>query len=110
MTIVGSFQVNGKQEPTVIRSFSRTPRLADFLITMKPLNVTRKIDSVGRIVIPKALRAEYRINEGVEYPFFLHEESGEKYLCIKCPGPTDEEIETAKQMLEESGFTVIEDE
>ena len=75
---------------------------------MTPLDVTRKIDSVGRIVIPKRLRTKFRLQDGDEYQFYLHEEDGRKFLCIECP--VHPEIEAAKKMLEESGYKVIEDE
>jgi len=73
---------------------------------MTPLNMTRKIDSVGRIVIPKDLREEFRLVNGIEYQFFLHEENGHKYLCLQCPGPSEGEIERAKRLLEEQGYQV----
>lgn len=78
---------------------------------MTPLKITRKLDSTGRIVIPKQLRIKYGFKDGGEYPYFFHEDGyGGKFLCIKCPGPSEEEIEAAKMTLETSGYTVIEDE
>lgn len=73
---------------------------------MTPLDVTRKLDSVGRMVIPIELRREFKLTEGVAYRFFLHEENNHKYLCIQCPGPDETEIERAKALLQESGYNV----
>lgn len=86
MIIVASFRANGKQGSTARRSFFRTPKLADFLARMIPLHCSRKLDSLGRIVIPKQLRKEYNFDEFREYEFYLHEEQGKRFLCIECPG------------------------
>lgn len=105
-TTVASFRVNGKQEPTVRRSFSRTPRSADFLITMEPLNCTRKLDTMGRVMIPIRLREQYGFEIGQEVPFYLHEIGTHKYLCIPCPGATDSRILDAIDLLEANGYNV----
>lgn len=77
---------------------------------MTPLGMTRKLDSVGRIVVPKKLREQLRLISGVEYQFFLHEEDDHQYLCLQCSGPSPEELEAARDMLEKRGYSVFEDE
>ena len=44
--------------------------MIDIVKCMK-LDISRKIDSVGRISIPKKLRDKFRIEEGDDCPFFL---------------------------------------
>lgn len=77
---------------------------------MIPLGITRKVDTVGRIVIPKKLREKFRLMANREYQFFLHEEDGHQYLCFECTEPTPEELDAARRMLETRGFSVFEDE
>ena len=72
---------------------------------MEMTNYTRKIDASGRLVIPVKLREEMRIEVGDEYPFFIHEENDKTYLCIECY-KKETELQRAKRLLEEAGFTV----
>ena len=88
------------------RSFLRTPRSPEKFTEMIPLDATRKLDSLGRIVIPKPLREQFHLTEGQPYQFFLHEQNGHRYLCIQCPGPNPEELSRARKLLEDSGFFV----
>ncbi len=82
--------------------------VSSFLNQMKALDATRKIDSLGRIVIPKDLRDKFHLIEGKAYQFFLHEEGNCKYLCLQCPDVDEEdEITRARKLLEEAGFTII---
>ncbi len=34
------------------------------VIEMKPAGIVRKVDQLGRIVLPKSLRSRFRMNEG----------------------------------------------
>ena len=45
--------------------------------------ITRRIDSTGRISIPKYLRKKFKCVEGAEVAFYTYEENGEKFICIK---------------------------
>lgn len=36
----------------------------EVLLCMKPAGVVRKVDQLGRIVLPKSLRKRYQMNEG----------------------------------------------
>ena len=44
--------------------------------------ITRRVDSTGRVSIPKHLRKKYKCNEGDEVEFFTMEIDGRKYVCI----------------------------
>jgi bifunctional DNA-binding transcriptional regulator/antitoxin component of YhaV-PrlF toxin-antitoxin module len=56
---------------------------------MTPSKYSRKIDTMGRIMIPSKLREKYSINTGNEYIFYTEESDGHVYLCIDC-GATEE--------------------
>lgn len=45
--------------------------------------ITRRIDSTGRVSIPKYLRNKFKCVEGAEVAFYTHEENGETFICIK---------------------------
>lgn len=85
--------------------FFAHPRSMHFL-PMKTTQYARKIDSLGRIVIPSKLRQELNLNADEVFPFFIHEEpDGKVYLCIECPN-AESEIAKAKALLEKIGMTV----
>ena len=71
---------------------------------MKQTEYARRLDSNGRLVIPSALRDELNIQAGDTFDFFVHEQNGKTYLCIECYRVEDE-IEKAKRILKEAGFT-----
>ncbi|OGX68629.1 MAG: AbrB family transcriptional regulator [Paenibacillus sp. RIFOXYA1_FULL_44_5] len=55
---------------------------------MRPVGVVRKVDQLGRIVLPKSLRKKYRMNEGDPVEIFV---SGDHILlerykpkCVFC--------------------------
>ena len=52
--------------------------------------ISRRIDSAGRISIPKHLRKKYGCTEGVEVEFYTTEEDGKWFICIS---PVEEEEE-----------------
>lgn len=41
---------------------------------MKPLGIVRRIDDIGRVVIPKDIRRQYNLEEGDPLEFFTTEE------------------------------------
>ena len=58
---------------------------------MKQTGVTRKLDELGRIVIPKEIRTNFKIEEGDQVEFYLNENE----IIIKKPSPLnglDDEI------------------
>ena len=72
---------------------------------MQATSFSRKLDGMGRIMIPKPLRLQMGLNSGIEYQFFLHEQDGHRYVCIECPG-TDAKIEEAFLILKQAGYEV----
>lgn len=58
---------------------------------MKNTGITRKLDELGRIVIPKELRNNFKIEEGDQIEFFLNDNE----IVIRKPSPLkglDDEI------------------
>lgn len=58
---------------------------------MKKTGVTRKLDELGRIVIPKEIRNNFKIEEGDQIEFYLNDNE----IIIKKPSPLkglDDEI------------------
>ncbi len=52
---------------------------------MKSLNQVRKIDALGRLVIPSKLRDKFGIEAGDEMEFYATTIDGIRYLCFACP-------------------------
>ena len=60
-------------------------------LTMKSENITRKLDSLGRITLPKSLRARLNIADGAELEVFTCDYEGRTYICL-----TDTETKTTE--------------
>lgn len=73
---------------------------------MEKTSYTRKLDTVGRLMIPSKLRSDLHMTLGRNYEFFLEQKDGKIYLCIECPEASDE-LTTAKNILEQNGYSVI---
>ncbi len=86
---------------------------------MKPIGITRPIDNLGRIVIPKELRTNLDWNVGDSVEFFT---SGDKIVLRKFQpfdiftGETEELIEfqgkkvsknTIRELAKVAGFTIV---
>ena len=79
------------------------------MINFEPTEYSRKLDTVGRLVIPSKLRKEMRLELGEEYPFYTCvDEHGQSWLCIPCPG-VETEVDKAKRILEENGYRFFEE-
>lgn len=75
---------------------------------MEATNCSRKLDSLGRMVIPVKLRRTLRLNPDDICDFYTHvDENGQTWLCIPCPG-VETEVDRAKRLLEEQGYTIME--
>ena len=72
---------------------------------MQATTFSRKLDTMGRIMIPVRLREQLGLKAGQEYQFFLYEEDGHRFICIECPG-NDAKIEEAFVTLRQAGYTV----
>lgn len=62
---------------------------------MRDLRTTRKIDDVGRIVIPKSARTLLELSEGMEMQFFIDEEK--KEIILRPVAQGDMSQDTAMQ-------------
>ncbi len=65
---------------------------------MRATGYVRKLDSLGRIVLPKSLRKELNINEGDEIEMYVNQEGNvilDKYVprCIFCDESKTEVVE-----------------
>ena len=56
---------------------------------MKSTNIVRRIDDVGRIVIPKAIRAQMGIQENDEFEIFIDKDSI-TFKKLKQTNPVDD--------------------
>ena len=71
---------------------------------MKKTQYARRLDTMGRLVIPSRLREEFGLAVGDTLEFFWHEENGKTYLCIECP-EQETELQKALKVLEKNGLT-----
>ena len=71
------------------------PILSEIFTRMINLNTNRKVDALGRIVIPSKLRDKFAIEPGDKVEFFSTYVDGVMYLCMACPhaAPPREEAE-----------------
>lgn len=65
---------------------------------MKATGYVRKLDSLGRIVLPKSLRRQLNIKEGDSIEMFVDDQGNvvlDKYVprCTFCEGITDDMVE-----------------
>lgn len=65
---------------------------------MTKTTFSRKLDTIGRLMIPSKLREDLHMVIGRNYEFFIKQENDKVYLCIECPEATDE-VAIAKEML-----------
>jgi len=55
--------------------------------------ITRRVDSCGRISLPKHLRLKYNMDVGEEVEFFTCEINGREFICLSTK---QDEEETTK--------------
>ena len=83
-------------------------RSEEIFIKMELTQWSRKIDKMGRIVLPVRLREQYGLETGLECPIYTHEdEQGRLFICFQAPGQTVQNLKEARQLLEQSGYSVI---
>ncbi len=90
--------VSGKQRADSYdqsRFSGQQPTLPEIFTRMINLNANRKVDALGRIVIPSKLRDKFAIEPGDKVEFFSTYVDGVQYLCMACPhaAPPREEAE-----------------
>lgn len=68
---------------------------------------SRKLDSMGRIMIPIRLRDRFGLVSGQEYNFTVLEHDGRVYIGIDCGASADHSaLEDAIKLLEANGMSV----
>lgn len=71
-------------------------------------NTFRKVDSLGRVSIPKGMRDRLGINEGEEVEFYLlNTDAGEQFVCLT--NHKANRYETAVKTLLELGLEIPEE-
>lgn len=72
---------------------------------MESTGFTRKMDAMGRFVIPRKLREEMGLMTGQEYSFYtLEDDEGRKFICIECPGIDEQTLEEARRIVQKYGM------
>ena len=72
-------------------------------------NTTRKVDSLGRVSIPKSMRARLEINTNDEMEFYLlTADDGEQYVCLTNHKNNVNKYEMAASVLTELGIEIPE--
>lgn len=73
-------------------------------------NTTRKVDSLGRVSIPKSMRdrLEININDEVEF-YLLQNDDGEQYVCLTNHKANNNKYEMAAKVLNELGLDIPEE-
>ena len=70
-------------------------------------NVSRKLDSLGRISIPKAIRQRLSIEDLSEVEFYtLEDDNGEMYVCMTNHKASNNKYEQAAAVLTELGVMI----
>jgi AbrB family looped-hinge helix DNA binding protein len=72
-------------------------------------NTTRKIDSLGRVSIPKSMRSRLNIQPEDEVEFFLLDDGNEKYVCLTNHKNAVSKYQQAAEMLLELGLEIPDD-
>ena len=71
-----------------------------------PENTTRKIDSLGRITLPKGLRDRMFLSENAELELFTANIDGRQCICLTSPVNEEAEIQKAIAFLVEKGYSI----
>lgn len=73
-------------------------------------NTTRKVDSLGRVSIPKSMRDRLEINTNDEVEFYLlQNDDGEQYVCLTNHHTDNNKYEIAVKVLSELGLDIPEE-
>ena len=72
-------------------------------------NTTRKVDSLGRVSIPKSMRdrLDIQTNDEVEF-YLLNADNGEQFVCLTNHKAGVNKYENAAKVLEELGIEIPE--
>lgn len=69
-------------------------------------NAVRKLDSTGRVIIPKGLRDRLSLEEGDEMNFYFLESTNFNLIGIGKSDMIDPRYECAREVLEELGLDI----
>lgn len=73
-------------------------------------NTTRKVDSLGRVSIPKSMRDRLEINTNDEVEFYLLQtDDGDQYVCLTNHLAGYNKYEMAAKVLNELGLDIPEE-
>lgn len=73
---------------------------------MKATGIVRRIDDLGRVVIPKEIRRTLHIKEGDPLEIYLLEDGGVVFEKYSQMGYNEDAIRTAKRVAAMSGMTI----
>lgn len=69
-------------------------------------NTTRKLDSLGRVSIPKSMRDRLGLKDGDEVEFYMLRDGDNNYVALGKNGMTDLRYLRAAEVLDELGLEV----
>ena len=76
---------------------------------LKKENTTRKIDALGRIIIPKSIRDRFELNTNDEVEFYTLETDNTVYVCFTNHKIVKNEYAAAAKTLEALGVEIPEE-
>lgn len=77
------------------------------MVQLIPENTSKKVDSLGRITLPKGMRARLNVTDGTEMEFFTLMVDGQQCIVMKQVSADDEEeLERAIELLDRKGYEV----
>lgn len=75
--------------------------------TLRPENVVKTVDNLGRITLPKGLRDRMYINsDNNELEIFTMEIDGKMYICLTSPDTVDNRLYAAAEVFKEMGVAL----
>lgn len=75
--------------------------------TLRPENVVKTVDSLGRITLPKGLRDRMYINsDNNELEIFTMDVNGKMYICLSSPDTVDNRLYAAVEVFKEMGVEI----
>lgn len=80
------------------------------MATLVPENVTKTIDSLGRITLPKSLRDRMYLNsDNNELEIFTMNVDGKMYICLTSPETIDNRLYATAEIFKELGVELPEE-
>lgn len=79
------------------------------MFVLTPENTCRKVDPLGRVVIPANLRKRLQIEPNDELQFFTLEYEDNQYLCLTNGRAVDPRYSVAADVLRELGLELPEE-